>query len=58
MAFDHGIVPVLAKDSLELTDADRALIRERVASADTPWVVVTPANLRKNRERQRFEEVA
>lgn len=41
VAFDHLIVPVLAKDSLELTDADRALIRERVAAADTRWVVVT-----------------
>lgn len=35
------VVELLRKDSLELTDADRELLRETVASLDTSRVVVT-----------------
>jgi L-asparaginase len=35
------LLPVLRKDSLEMTDADRALIRERVAAHPARRVVVT-----------------
>ena len=35
------VVEVMRKDSLELTDADRATIRERVASASASRIVIT-----------------
>ena len=35
------IEPVLAKDSLELSDADRRLIRERVAACRTDRILIT-----------------
>ena len=35
------VEPVLAKDSLELSDADRALIRERVAACESDRVLIT-----------------
>jgi L-asparaginase len=35
------LLPVLRKDSLEITDADRALIRERIAARPEHRVVVT-----------------
>lgn len=35
------IEPVLAKDSLELSDADRQLIRERVAASDADRILIT-----------------
>jgi L-asparaginase len=35
------IEPVLAKDSLELSDADRRLIRERVAGCHTDRILIT-----------------
>ena len=41
VAFDFEIEPVLAKDSLEMTDADRAFIREHVAASPYERIVVT-----------------
>jgi L-asparaginase len=35
------IEPVLAKDSLELSDADRRLIRERVAACEADRILIT-----------------
>jgi L-asparaginase len=35
------IEPVLAKDSLELSDADRQLIRERVAACEADRILIT-----------------
>jgi L-asparaginase len=35
------IEPVLAKDSLELSDTDRQLIRERVAASDADRILIT-----------------
>lgn len=35
------IEPVLAKDSLELSDADRRLIRERVAACESDRILIT-----------------
>jgi len=35
------VEPVLAKDSLELSDADRALIRERVAACESDRILIT-----------------
>lgn len=37
----YRVVELLRKDSLELTDADRALLRETIAVLDTRRVVVT-----------------
>jgi L-asparaginase len=39
--FEHTIEPVLAKDSLELTDADRLLIRQQVEACPGTRVVIT-----------------
>jgi L-asparaginase len=39
--FEFQIESVLRKDSLDMTEADRQLIRERVAAAATERVVVT-----------------
>jgi L-asparaginase len=39
--FEHTIEPVLAKDSLDLTDADRALIRQHVESCPGPRIIIT-----------------
>ena len=41
VSFDFDVENVLAKDSLDLTDADRALVRERVAAAPCDRIVVT-----------------
>ena len=41
VAFDFEIEEVLAKDSLEMTDADRKLIRERVAASPCERIVIT-----------------
>ena len=35
------VEPVLAKDSLELSDADRRLIRERVAACESDRILIT-----------------
>lgn len=41
VGFDYVVESVLRKDSLELTDADRALIRERVLASPQRRIVVT-----------------
>jgi L-asparaginase len=41
VTFDFEVESVLAKDSLDLTEADRRLIRERVAAAPDERIVVT-----------------
>lgn len=41
VTFAYTLESVLRKDSLELTAADRVLIRERVAAAPAPRVLVT-----------------
>ena len=41
VTFDHTLESVLRKDSLELTDADRELIRSHVAAAPADRVLVT-----------------
>ena len=38
---EHAIESILRKDSLDLTDADRALIRDRIAADTATRVVVT-----------------
>jgi L-asparaginase len=39
--FERTIEPVLAKDSLDLTDADRALIRQHVESCPGSRIIIT-----------------
>ncbi|GEP41816.1 asparaginase domain-containing protein [Brevifollis gellanilyticus] len=41
VAFEYEIEPVLAKDSLEMTDADRQTIRERVLASPCERIVIT-----------------
>jgi L-asparaginase len=41
VTFEHSIESVLRKDSLELTDADRALIRQRVEAAPCDRILIT-----------------
>lgn len=41
VAFEFHVIPLLRKDSLHLTDEDRALIRERVAALPQRHVLVT-----------------
>ena len=41
VAFDYRIVPLMRKDSLEVGDADRALIRSTVESLGCRHVVIT-----------------
>src|SRR5947207_3980006 len=41
VTFEFEIEAVLAKDSLEMTDADRQLIRERVAASPCERIVIT-----------------
>jgi len=41
VTFDYEVETVCKKDSLDLTDADRALIRERVVAAPERHVVIT-----------------
>jgi L-asparaginase len=41
VTFEYDVINLMRKDSLELTDADRRLIRETVASSDVPRIVVT-----------------
>jgi L-asparaginase len=41
VAFDYEVVPLLHKDSLEVTDEDRAKLREYIASDDAERFVVT-----------------
>jgi L-asparaginase len=41
VTFEHTVESILKKDSLELTDADRVLIRERVLASDATHIVIT-----------------
>ena len=41
VTFDHTLEPVLRKDSLELTDADRQLIRRHVEATAAERVLIT-----------------
>ena len=41
VAFDYEVVPLLHKDSLEVTDADRATLRDYIATDDANRYVVT-----------------
>jgi L-asparaginase len=41
VTFEHEVESILRKDSLDLTDADRALIRERVSTDPAAHIVVT-----------------
>jgi len=41
VAFDYEVEPVLAKDSLEMTDADRELICSRAAACACERIVIT-----------------
>ena len=41
VAFEATVETVLRKDSLEMTEADRALVADRVRACDGPYVVVT-----------------
>ena len=41
VTFEYEVESVLRKDSLDLTDADRALIRERVAADAAKHIVIT-----------------
>lgn len=40
-AFDHQIIALLRKDSLELNDADRQLIRDTVLRQSARYIVIT-----------------
>jgi L-asparaginase len=40
-AFEFSVNEVLRKDSLHLTDEDRALLRERIAADPCPFILVT-----------------
>jgi L-asparaginase len=41
VTFDYDVINLMRKDSLQMTDADRRLIRETVAASDVPRIVVT-----------------
>ena len=41
VAFDYEVVPLLHKDSLEVTDEDRAILRDFIARDDAERFVVT-----------------
>jgi L-asparaginase len=41
VTFDYTVEPVLQKDSLDMTDADRALIRQHVAAAPEERILIT-----------------
>lgn len=41
VAFDYDVVPLLQKDSLEMTDADRTLLHDHIASDDAERFVIT-----------------
>ncbi|MEJ0088889.1 MAG: asparaginase domain-containing protein [Limisphaerales bacterium] len=41
VTFDHEVESILRKDSLDLTEADRALIRERVMADSASHIVIT-----------------
>ncbi len=41
VSFDYKIESILKKDSLEMNDADRSLIREKLESATENWILLT-----------------
>jgi len=41
VAFRYNVIPILRKDSLHITDADRALLRSTIAAQDAIHVLVT-----------------
>jgi len=41
VAFRYSVIPIIRKDSLHITDADRELIRAAIAAQDTRHVLVT-----------------
>jgi L-asparaginase len=41
VAFEYEIESILRKDSLDLTEEDRQLVRRRVESESCPWIVIT-----------------
>jgi len=41
MAFEYAVESLLRKDSLEMDDADRALVRARVAAEPCPKIIIT-----------------
>ena len=41
VAFRFNVIPILRKDSLHITDADRALLRSTIAAQDASHVLVT-----------------
>lgn len=41
IAFEYSIVPLFQKDSLELTDADRIVLREHIEKDDGSYYVIT-----------------
>lgn len=41
VSFDYGIESLLKKDSLEIDDADRELIRDAVAGAESDMILIT-----------------
>src|SRR5215470_7988642 len=41
VAFEYDIESILRKDSLDMTDADRALVRERVMAEPCSLIVIT-----------------
>lgn len=41
VGFEFSIEPVMRKDSLDMTDEDRNLIRDRISACDTELVLVT-----------------
>ncbi|MDH3221113.1 MAG: asparaginase domain-containing protein [Gammaproteobacteria bacterium] len=41
VSFDYEVVSLLKKDSLDMDDADRALIRDAIANAPGEWILLT-----------------
>ena len=41
VSFDHAIESLMKKDSLEITDADRELIRTKVMASDAQHILIT-----------------
>lgn len=39
--FEYAVTPLMKKDSLELTDEDRALIHKAISDSDCPRILVT-----------------
>lgn len=41
VAFRYSVIPIIRKDSLHITDADRELVRATIAAQSSPHVLVT-----------------